>query len=199
VLAQGCGVGEERGPAARFHTLWSASSGRPKCRARATCVHDPGHCQKLADRPGRSSVPGCGSSSRGVRGSPAGCITEGEKTFCCVTTPRRKFWSLIGLGHGLDLVAALSLCLSVLGFGVVVLATSSLPLCRQPAADFSQAFRGLAVSLVPASRLILASTPFVQTGPRARAALSGLGTVRSFNVVVAHGRLVSQGKGPGRM
>jgi len=112
---------------------------------------------------------------------------------------RRKFWSLIGLWRGLDLVAARALRLGVLGFDVVVLATFSLPLRRQPAAYPPQAFRVLAVSLVPASRLVLASTPFVQTGPRARAALSGLGTVLSINVVVAHGRLVSQGKGPGRM
>jgi hypothetical protein len=88
-----------------------------------------------------------------------------------VTTRRRKFWSLIGLRRGLDLVAPRFLCLGVLGFGVVVLATFSLPLRRQPAADFSQAFRVLAVSLVKASRLVLAPTPFVQTGPRARAAL----------------------------
>jgi len=100
--------------------------------------------------------------------------------------------SLIRLGRGLGLLPARSLRSGVLGFDVVILATCSLPLCRQPAADFSQAFRVLAVSLVPAPRLVLASAIFVQTGARARAALSGLGTALYFNVVVAHGRSISQ-------
>ena len=199
MLAQGCGVGEERGAGARIDTLWSASSGHPKCRERATCVHDPGHCERLAGRRGSSSVPSCGASSRGVRGSPAVCITEGKKTFCCVTTRRRNFWTLSDLGRGLGLLAAHSFCLGVLGFGVGVLATFSLPLRRQPAADLPQAFRILAVSLVPTPRLVLASAPFVQAGPRARAACSGLGTVLSFNVVVAHGRFDLPRESSGRM
>ena len=199
VLAQGCGVGEERGAAARIHTLWSASSGHPKCRERATCVHDPGHCERLAGRCGSSSVPSCGSSSRGVRGSPAVCITEGKKTFCCVTTRRRNFWALSDLGRGLGLLAALFLCLGVLGFGVGVLATFRLPLRRLPAVDLPQAFRILAVALVPTPRLVLASAPFVQAGPRARAARSGLGTVLCLNVVVAHGRFDLPRESSGRM
>ena len=135
MLAQGCGVGEERGAAAPIHTRWPASSGHPKCRERATCVHDPGHCERLAGRRGSSSVPSCGASSRGVRGSPAGCITEGEKNFSCVTTRRRKFWLLNGLGRGLGLLAAHSFCLGVLGLDVGVSATFSLPLRRLPAVD----------------------------------------------------------------
>jgi hypothetical protein len=112
---------------------------------------------------------------------------------------RRKFMSLIRLGRGLGLLPALSLRFGVLGLGVVILATFSLPLRRQPAADFSQAFRILAVALVPTSRLVLASAIFVQAGPRARAALSGLGTVLSFNVVVAHGSFALPRESPRRM
>jgi len=112
---------------------------------------------------------------------------------------RRKFWTLSDLGRGLGPLAALSLCLGVLGFGVGVLATFSLPLRRLPAVDLSQAFRILAVSLVPTPRLVPAFAPFVQADPRARAALSGLGTVLSFNVVVAHGRLDLPRESSGRM
>jgi hypothetical protein len=188
VLAQGCDVGEESGAAARIHTLCRASSGHPKCRERATCVHGPGHCERHRGRSGSSSVPSCAATSRGVRDSPAGCITEGKKTFCSVTTRRRKFWSLSDLGYGLGLLAARALCLGVLGFDVGVLATFSLALRCLPAVDLAQAFRILAVSLVPTPRLVHASALFVQAGPRARAALSGLGTVLSVSVVVAHGR-----------
>jgi hypothetical protein len=199
VLRQGCGVGEGRGAGARLHTQWRASSGHPKCRERATCVHGPGHCERLAGRRGSSSVPSCGASSRGVRGSPAGCITEGKKSFCRVTTRRRKFWALSGLGRGLGPLAARALCLGVLGFGVGVLATFSLPQRRQPAADLPLAFRVLAVALVPTPRVVLASAPFVQAVPRARTAPSGLGTALSFNVVVAHGRLDLPRESSGRM
>jgi len=140
--------------------------------------------------------------SRGARGSPAGCITEGKKFFCCVrcvTMRRRKFMSLIRLGRGLGLLTARFLRLGVLGLDVVILATFGLPLRRQPAADFSQAFRILTISLVPAPRLVHAPAIFVQAGARARAALSGLGTVLSFNVVVAHGSFALPRESPGRM
>ena len=144
-------------------------------------------------------MPSCGASSRGVRGSPAGCITEVKKTFCCVTMRRRKFWSSERPGAWTWPAGGVLLCLGVLGFGVGVLATFSLPLRRLPAADLPQAFRILAVSLVPTPRLVLASALFVQAGPRARAALSGLGTVLSFNVVVAHGRFDLPRESSGRM
>jgi hypothetical protein len=199
VLARGCGFGEARGAGTRFDTQWPASCGHPRCREKATYVHDPGHCERLAGRPGSSSVPGCGASSRGVRGSPAGCIAEEKKSFCCVTMRRRKFMSWIRLGRGLGLLTALSLRSGVLGLDIVILATFSLPLRRQPAADFSQAFRVLAVPLVPTPRLVHAPAIFVQAGPRTRAALSGLGAVLSFNVVVAHGSFALPRESPGRM
>jgi len=124
---------------------------------------------------------------------------EEKKSFCCVTTRRRKFRSLIRLRRGLGLLTALSLRFGVLGLGVGTLAPFRLPLRRQPAADFSQAFRILAVALVPTPRLVLALATFVQAGPRAGAALAGLGTVLSFNVVVAHGSIALPRESPGRM
>jgi hypothetical protein len=112
---------------------------------------------------------------------------------------RRKFMSLIRLGRGLSLLPARFLRLGVLGPDAVILATFGLPLCRQPAADFSQAFRVLAVSLVPAPRLVDAPAIFVQAGARAGAALSGFGMVLYFNVVVAHGSFALPRESPGRM
>jgi hypothetical protein len=97
------------------------------------------------------------------------------------------------------LLAARSLRLGVLGLNVGILATFSLPLRRQPAADFSQALGILAVALIPTPRLVLASAILVQAGPRARDALSGPATVLSINVVVAHGRIALPRESPGRM
>ncbi len=105
-------------------------------------------------------MPDYGASSRGVRGSPADRITEGKKSFCCVTTRRRNLWIFNGLRRGLDSLAARFLCLGVPGFGKDVLAMSGLPPRRQPPADLPAAFRILAIALVPAPGLVLAPTPF---------------------------------------
>jgi hypothetical protein len=199
VLAQGCGFGEARGAAARSHTLWPASSGHPKCREKATCVHGPGHCERLADRRDSSGVPSCEATSRGVHGSPAVCILEEKKTFCCVTTRRRNLWTLSDLGCGLGLLTAHSLCLGVLDLGGGFLAVFRLPLRRLPAVDLSQAFRILAVSLVPAPRLVFASTSFAQAYPPAWSAPAGQTAALCFNVRDAHGSCNSQGKSSGRM
>ena len=199
VAGWGCGLAAEGGAAGRLGTRWRASSARPRCREKATCVHGLGHCQRPADRRGRSSVRGCGASSRGVRGSLAARIREGKKTFCCVTTRRRKFWVLNGLRRGLDSLAARFLGLSVPGFGPDVLATLGLPPRGQPPADLSPAFGILAVALVPAPRLVLAPTPVAEANPRARSAPSGRTALFSRTLTSAHGRCLSQGKSSGRM
>jgi len=167
----------------------TASSGHPRCRESATYVHDPGHCEPPDDRRCNSSVPGCGEKSQAVRSSLADRIRERKKKFCRVTTRRRNFWCWNGLGRGLGPLAARSFRLGMLGFDLGGLATFGLPLRRQPAENLPLAFGLLAVALVPAPWLVLASAPFTQAAPQARVAPSGLGTVLSFNVVVAHGRL----------
>ena len=102
-----------------------------------------------------------------VRSSLADRIREGEKKFCRVTTRRRNFWCWNGLGRGLGPLAARSFHLGMLGFDRGGLATFGLPLRRQPAVELPQAFRILAVALVPALRLVLATAPFAQADPRA--------------------------------
>jgi len=144
-------------------------------------------------------VPGCELRSRAVRNSPADRIREGEKRFCCVTTRGRKFRFLNILGHGLGLLTARFLCLGMLGFGGVGLATFSLSPRRQPAVDLSPAFQVLAVALVPTSRVVLATALFVDAGSLTRAARSGFGTVFFFNVVVTHGRFGLPRGSSGRM
>jgi hypothetical protein len=122
-----------------------------------------------------------------------------QKKICCVTTRWRNLWALSDLWCGLGPLAALFLCLRVLGFGFGVVATLRLTLRRLPAVDLSQAFRILAVPLVPTPRLVLTSARFVQAGPRAGAARSGLGTGLCLNVVVAHGRFDLPRESSGRM
>ena len=113
---------------------------------------------------------GCGASSRDAHGSPADRITEWKKTFCCVTTRRRNFWTLKSLRRGLRSLSARFFGLGMPGFGFGVLAMSGLPLRRLPTMDLPLAFRLLAVALVPAPRLILAPTPLAEANPWARSA-----------------------------
>jgi hypothetical protein len=116
-----------------------------------------------------------------------------------VTTRRRNFRVLNGLERDFGLLPALPLGLGMLGLDAVVLATLRLAAGRLPAADLPQAFRGLAVALVPTSRVVLAIALFVDAGSLARAARSGFETAFFFNVVVAHGRFNLPRESSGRM
>ena len=118
-------------------------------------------------------MPGFGPSSRGTRDSRADRRGEGKKRLCCVTTRRRNLWFWNRLRWGLGPLAARALRLGVPGFDVGVLAMFGLPPCRLPTEDLPPAFRNLAVALVPRPRLILASAPFAQAGPRTGPARSG--------------------------
>jgi hypothetical protein len=138
------------------------------------------------------SSPGDGSSLADRR--------RGEKKiFCCVTTRGRNLRVLNGFGRGFGALAALFLGLGMVGFGAGVLAASGLAASRLPTADFAQAFRILAVALVPASRLVLASAPFAHADAWARSAASGQTAVSFRNVRGAHGSGYSRGKSSGRM
>ena len=93
----------------------------------------------------------------------------------------------------------LLLSLGMLVFDASVLTTFRLAASRLPAADLPQAFRVLAVALVPASRRVFAPTPLAQADPRARSPRSGQTAVTVSNVKGAHGSGNSQGKSSGRM
>jgi hypothetical protein len=171
--------------------------GHSRCRATATCVHDPGHCELPDGRRRSSSAPGCGSSSAAVPGTPAGRTRESKKNFCCVTTRRRNLGVLRCLGRGFGSLAARALSLRMLRFGCGIQAASGLPLRRLPAADLPLAFQILAVTLVPTPRLVLPSAAFAQADPRARLSCTGTARALWFNVVGAHGSAISQGTARG--
>jgi hypothetical protein len=187
----GCGV--------RPGIRWSASSGHPRCRAPATSVPGPGRCQRPVGRWRSSSEPGFGARSRGVGSSLADRRRGEKKIFCCVTTRGRNFRVINGLGRGLGAVTALFLGLGLLGFDADVLTTFGLAASRLPAVDLTQAFRVLAIALVPAPREVLASASFAQADPRARSPRSGQTAVALRTVKGAHGSGNSQGKSSGRM
>ena len=187
------------GSGARHGIQSTASSGHPKSRESATYVPYPGRCEPPHGRRRSSSEPGCGAKLRGARGSRADCIREEEKIFCCVTTHGRKFEVLNRRGCGLGSLTAVFLCLGMLGLDAVILTTFSLAAGRLPAAHLPQAFRVLAIALVPASWLVLASTSFAQADPPAWSAPSGQTAVICINVGGAHGSCNSQGKSSGRM
>jgi len=187
------------GAGARPGTRGPASFGHPRCREQATCVPGPGHCEPLDGKPGNSTVPGCGVRSPAAHGSPADRTREGKKSFCCVTTRRRKLWLLSSLGRSLGPLTARVLGLGVPGFGLGSLAVFGLPPGRLPLADLAETFRVLAVALVPTPRLVGAAAAFAQAGPRAGPAPSGQTTAFSLNVMGAHGRCFSQGESSGGM
>jgi len=174
-----------------------ASSGHPRCRARATYVPGPGRCELPDGRRCSNSEPGCGTRSRGVRSSPADHKRGERKIFCCVTTRGRNFGILNGLGRDFGLPPALLLGLGMLGFDAGILTTFRLAASRLPAADLPQAFRVLAVALVPASWLVPAFASFAQADSRARSPRSGQTAVSVITVEGAHGSGNSQGKARG--
>ena len=187
------------GSGVRPRIRWPVSSGHPGCRERATYVPGPGRCERLGGRWHSSSEPGFAARSRAVGSSLAGRIRGEGKIFCCVTTRRRNFRVLNGLGRDFGSLPALLLGLGMLGFDADVLATFSLAVRRLPAADFTQAFRVLAIALVPAPRQVLASASFAQADPRARSPRSGQTAAALRTVKGAHGSGRSQGKSSGRM
>lgn len=170
-----------------------ASNDRLTCREIATCVHDRGHCAPPAGRHGSSSGPGCGSRLGAVHSTPAGRIKEMKKNFCCVTTRRRNFGPLIRLGRSLGLLTAHALSLCVPGFGLGGLTTFGLPPSRLPTANLPQAFRVMAIELIPTSRPVLPPAAFAQAEPRARSSHSGTAAALWFIVEGAHGSCFSQG------
>jgi hypothetical protein len=123
----------------------------------------------------------------------------GEKRVCCVTTRQRNRWVVNGLRRQLGTLAARFLCLGMPGFNGRILTMSGLPPRGLPAADLPQAFRILAVTLVPSARLINPPAPLAQAEARAWPAPSGQTAVRSLNVVGAHGRCFLPRESSGRM
>ena len=187
----GCGV--------RPGIRWPVSYGRPRCRAKATYAHDPGHGQRPDGRRRRKSVPDCVASSREARSSQADRIRAGKKTSCCVTTRGRNARALNGLGRRLGALTARLLGPGVLGFDRRILATIRLAARRLPATELALTLRVLAVTLVPAPRLVLACASFAQADPPAWSAPSGRTVVLCFTVRGAHGSGNSQGKCSGRV
>ena len=186
------------GSGVRPRIRWPVSSGHPGCRERATYVPGPGRCERLGGRWHSSSEPGFAARSRAVGSSLAGRIRGEGKIFCCVTTPGATSGFSMALGATLAR-SRLLLGLGMLGFDADVLATFSLAARRLPAADFTQAFRVLAIALVPAPRQVLASASFAQADPRARLPRSGQTAAALRTVKGAHGSGRSQGKSSGRM
>jgi hypothetical protein len=176
-----------------------ASSGHPGCCARATYVLGPGRCEPLDDRRCSSSELGCAARSWGVRSSLADRIWGKGNKICCVTTRGRNFGILNGLGRDFGSLPALLLGPGMLHFDAVILTTFRLAASCLPAVDLPQAFRVLAVALVPAPRLVLASASFAQADPRARSPRSGQMAVSLRNVKGAHGRCFLPRESSGRM
>jgi hypothetical protein len=133
-------------------------------------------------------VLGCEASSREIRGSLADRKREVKKRLRCVTTRRRNLGVLNSLGRKFGSLTALLLCLGVPNSGGSVVAVFGLPPRCLPAVDLPQAIPVLAVALVPAPCLVLATAPLTQTGSDAWSARSGRTAMLSRTLASAHGR-----------
>jgi hypothetical protein len=111
----------------------------------------------------------------------------------------RNFGVFNGLGRGLGALTALLFGLGMPGSDMVIPTTFSLAASRLPTSDFPQAFRVLAVALVPASWLVLAPASFAKASSRTRSPRSGQRAVSVSIVEGAHRSCNSQGKSSGRM
>ena len=102
-------------------------------------------------------------------------IAHGDrrKNFCCVTTRRRNLGVVWCLRRNSGTLTAHTFRRGVLGFDGIVLAPSGLPLRRLPAAELPQAFKVLAVTLVPTPWLVLAPTALAQAHPGPRSSRTG--------------------------
>ena len=89
----------------------------------------------------------------------------------------RQLGVLEDLGRDFGSLPALLLRLDMLGLDAGILTTFRLTASRLPAADLPQAFRGLAVPLVPAMWLVLASASCAQADSREVASLCADGCV----------------------
>jgi hypothetical protein len=138
-------------------------------------------------------VPGCGPTSAAVPSTPAGRTKKSKKTFCCVTTRCRNFGCLRWLGRRFGTLTARTLGLGVLGSGRFIQTPSALPPRRLPATHLPQAFGGLAVTLVPTLRLVLAPAAFAQADPRPRSSRTGTAAALWLIMAAAHGSVLSQG------
>jgi hypothetical protein len=118
---------------------------------------------------------------------------RGQNNFCCVTTRRCNLRILRGLWQRWGTLTARTLILGVLGFGGLALASSRLPPRRLPTTEQTPAFGVLAVTLVPTSWLVLATTAFAQAHPRPWSSRTGTAAAFWTIMTAAHGSLLSQG------
>jgi hypothetical protein len=120
-----------------------------------------------------------------------------QNNFCCVTTRRRNCGVRRCLRPGLGVLTARPLRCGVLGFGGCVQASAGLPPGRLPVADQASAFGILAVALVRASRLILATAAFAQAEAWPRSSRPGTAMAPWLTMTAAHGRTCTPKGQPG--
>jgi len=123
--------------------------------------------------------------------------SRGRQNVCCVTTRCRNLGDVRCLQRRWDAAPARTLLLGVLGFGRIVLTPLGLPPRCLPAPQQAQAFGVLAITLVPAPRLVLAATALAQAEPWPRLSRTGTAAAVWLIMTTAHGSAISQGTARG--
>jgi hypothetical protein len=122
---------------------------------------------------------------------------RGQNNFCCVTTRRRIRWRLCWLRQRLGTLPARTLRLGVLSLGRGIKPAPGLPLRCLPEAEQLSAFGILAVTLVPAPRLVLAAAALAQADTCPRPSRLGTTLALWLTMTTAHGSVFSQGTARG--
>lgn len=152
----------------------------------AFAIEDPAH--GLAAGGAAEARPVADRLQGGLMATRSDAAGRRQNNFCCVTTRRRRCRLLCGLRRRACTLTARTLRLGVLRFDRGIEASEGLPPRRLPEAEQSSAFGILAVTLVPAPRLISAAATFTQTEPRPRSSGSGTGRALWLTMTTAHGR-----------
>jgi hypothetical protein len=117
-----------------------------------------------------------------------------QNNFCCVTTRRRNLRIVRGLWQRLGAATARTFGLGMLGFDRIFLTPFGLPPRRVPTPDHAQAFRVLAVTLVPTLWLVPAPAAFAQANSCPLSSRTGTSAAVWTIMTGAHGSVVtSQG------
>jgi hypothetical protein len=187
----------EGGAGAQPHTRSRVSYAHSRCCETTTCVPDPGHYERPADRRPSNSVRDGEGWSLGVGSSRGDRRSGAKKIFCSVTTRRRKLGVANPLRRRLGSLAARFLGLGVPSSDLDVLTMPGLPPRCLPATNLLLTLRMLAVALVVTPRLIFAATAFTQASPPVRSAPSSRSATSLRTLTIAHGSSFSQGKARG--
>jgi hypothetical protein len=176
----------------RAGTPEHASLARPTCSDSTTCARDPGRRIAPFGKQRNNSASERGRPGLVVHGSRAAGKAAEKKTVCPVTTVGRYLLSARWLSRGLGALAPLPFGLGVLGLRLRLAPAAGLTLTRLPTTDQPQAYRILAIALVPTAGLVATAATLAQANPHGETRSPSVTMRVRITLRRTHGRCHSQ-------